>query len=78
MTTSDIFDPAISDHILEYAALDVRRKTLSFHLRDCVTTRTKTKKDLKNSLEMTPWCVTSVFDDVEDAIYTFSFCLKIL
>ena len=69
-------DPGISDHKLVYAVINLKHKRKRPQLREVKNYRNTNFTALRDTLENTPWWVSSVFDEVDDKLNSWELLYK--
>ena len=68
---SGTFEPAISDHKLVYAVINLRRSNPCPTIKTVHDYKSLNREELNRTFKQTPWWIANIFDEVEDTVHTF-------
>ena len=65
------FEPAISDHELVYAVINLWHSNHRPTIKTVHDYKSLNCEELNRTFEQAPWWIASIFDEVEDTVHTF-------
>lgn len=76
VSNSGVLDLSIADHKMIFVTYKMKTKSPGFSIKRVRNYRRLDKKSLQKDLQDVPWCVTSLFDDIDDVTHAWELLFK--